>query len=513
MADEKTKKAGHFPQISWARINIFLVFTLAVIFRMMALDRIPGINGDEAFYGRNALALLRGDHFLLHTPTGNYLNPFHTGVLVILQSFMPLSFWVLRLPALLTGLALIPVTFYVVCKLFDREKALLAALLTAVVPINMAYARMGWDPSQTTFVSIIVIYFALREKWLFTVCALMAAYLVHPTNIFLVPVVLTYPVLSFLKRSYRVSPLKAFGFLCLGSIVAGSVVAFIYWQRSFVFNNMPFHVLTRIQSPNLWVLFFLDYVRLFSGTTIFEYISGSGYTPQSWWWDTAFVYFFIIIFFLGFKEFIKADKKKEFGLLLGLLVALVLFYVIAGREAIRPHQERFAMFLVMPTIVMVAVIVGEFAVSLRQKRWVLATVLVLCWGLLISFSLNYFYHMVRTGGTSHYTFWTGVEEPKKASLNIIINDTKGLKADVIVSQWFSFGPIAYLGAAYKNLNIRMFTSSWRLKIRFARATYIVVFPGDEMDRLVHKEYFERVGKSWEVRGFAGRVVQCIYRME
>ena len=506
-------KTEDAPLISWFRINIYLIFFFSVLFRIIALDHIPGVNGDEAFFGINSLALLRGGHFMDHTPSGNIINPFYMGLLFILQAFLPISFWVLRLPALLTGLALIPVTFYVIKKLFDAEKALFATLLTSAIPINIAYSRFGWEPSQTTFVSIIVIYFVLKEKWLFVFFAFVAAYLIHPTNLFLIPLVLVYPIISLLKQSYRIHPLRVVSLSALGGIIFFTVMALVYWQVPFVFHNMSSHIWIRVQDFHLWLLFLLDYARLFSGTTIYEYICGSGYASPTFWFDISLLAFFVVLFVYGFNKFSIEKKQKEFGLLTGLLTALVLFYLIAGNQSIRPHLERYSMFLVMPTILVVTLILGEFATSRMRKFFVHFVVIVLCWLLLMSFLTKYFVYMMRTGGTSHYTFITGPVEPKQLSVSIIVEDSQGAAADVFTSQWWNYCPIAYLASAYKNLTVYQAGRFLKFKLPSKNKTYVVVFSGDKLDLEFREKYLKATTKCWAIRDFSGRIVQYVYRLQ
>lgn len=490
-------------------INILLILIISVLFRIVALDHIPGINGDEAFYGVNVLNALERGRFLDHTPSGNILNPFYSGLLFVLQSFLPVSFWTLRLPALLTGLLLLPTTFYLTRGMFGREVALWATLLTAALPVNIAYARMGWDPSQITLIAVIVIYCVLEKKWILFVFALVSAYLIHPTNIFLIPLALLFPAFSFLKRSYDSHPMKAVFFCILAVIFIFAAIAFIYWQSPFVFKNMQIGIFRRAQSPDAFGMFFLDYARLFSGTTIYKYVCGSGYSSQAFWIDVVLTCGFLSLFFYGVNKFFRCKNWKAYGLLLGLVVTLVFFYLVAGNYAIRPHRERFSMFLVMPTILVISLTLADwFRGRQMWGRWL---VIALCWLLLASFATNYFFYMLRTGGTSHYTFMTGEREPKKASWDAIVRDSAGQSASVLVSQWFNYNPIAYLARPQGHLRVQRFYSSGDLESRVLERSYIVTFPRDVLDQLVRERYLQRVTRSWAIRDFSGRIVHNVYR--
>ena len=81
----------------------------AALARTLAIDRWPGINGDEAWYGVNVQELLNGGTPFWHTGIGNPLNPIHSGLLLALSTVAGPSAAVLRAPEVLLGLfAVVP---------------------------------------------------------------------------------------------------------------------------------------------------------------------------------------------------------------------------------------------------------------------------------------------------------------------------------------------------------------------------------------------------------------------
>ena len=71
--------------ISFKGINILLIFFTAIVFRIFELDNIPGINGDEAWYGVMVQKYLQGEIIDIYTPSGNILNPFYIGSLLLIN--------------------------------------------------------------------------------------------------------------------------------------------------------------------------------------------------------------------------------------------------------------------------------------------------------------------------------------------------------------------------------------------------------------------------------------------
>jgi 4-amino-4-deoxy-L-arabinose transferase-like glycosyltransferase len=491
----KLMEIKNIPVISWLR------------------NYIPGLSGDEAFYGMNVLSMLKGGHWSSHTYTGNLLNPFYSGILLLLQAFLPISIWVLRLPALLTGLVLIAVTYIVTIKLFDTKTALISTIITATLPINIAYSRLGWDTSQTTLISIVIIYLALADKWAFLPLAFAVAYLIHPTNVFLIPVVLAYPLFLLMTALWRRNPVKAILFITATILFAFAITVFLYWQMPYMLDTIFPLIWTRFLSPSKWLLFFVDYARLFSGTTVYRYICGSGYSLESTVFDVVLVIILVILFAYGAFKLIQKNDQNKLKLLPGLLIAMPLFYLIAGNMAIQPHYERYSLFFIMPTILLLALILRLIATNKRKENLIMVSVIIACWLFLASFFANYFIYMIRTGGNSHPTFITALKDPKQLCLTAILNDSRGTESVIFTSSLWNYCPIAYLGAAHKNLTVVMLDTATQPELALKKNVYLVVFSREKIDFGIYRRFLRSIMYRWEIKDFAGRPSHYVYRLQ
>ena len=165
----------------------------SVWFRCRDLSRVPGINGDEAWYGAQAELVLRGVPVAWRTPTGNLLNPFFFGPVLLLHAIWPPSFGLLRATALASGLLTLLANYWLCRGVFGRRVAWISTLILAVLPINIVYSRLAWDASQSVLATLPAIYWPLRAivdprrkvRWSgLGLAALAAAIVVHPTNLF-----------------------------------------------------------------------------------------------------------------------------------------------------------------------------------------------------------------------------------------------------------------------------------------------------------------------------------------
>ncbi len=167
------------------------IFAAALWLRVTSLESMPYPDGDEAWYGIQAEQFLAGRPVALLTPTGNPLNPFYAGLEVpLLKIFRP-SLWILRVPSAACGILAVVLAYVLVSKLFDRTTGLITATLLATLPVTILFSRIGFDASETPLFSLLAVYFAFRGRPIAVLATFVACLLIHPTNVFLAPILLS----------------------------------------------------------------------------------------------------------------------------------------------------------------------------------------------------------------------------------------------------------------------------------------------------------------------------------
>ncbi len=144
-----------------AALNFAGLILAAVTLRVWHLGTVPGLNGDEAWLGVQAAHLAAGEPVVWRTPTGNPINPFLLWPVAALHLVFGPSVVVLRVVALVSGLAALGVNWWLCRRVLDRNTALVSTALLAVMPITIAYSRFAWDASQTLLATVLVLYLAL----------------------------------------------------------------------------------------------------------------------------------------------------------------------------------------------------------------------------------------------------------------------------------------------------------------------------------------------------------------
>lgn len=434
------------------------ILSAGVVFRLVDLDRIPGINGDEAWFGVQVTDALAGRPFFWHTPNGNPLSPFHAGVLFLLHLLHPApAFWLLRVPAVAAGLLLVGLAYPLLRKPLGVLTAVLITLLFASLPVNIIYGRIGWDPSQSACAVFIALGLVLRRRYLWAGLAFLAALLVHPSNVF-AALPLLGPVVADLAlwlvqqpapKRRRVRRWMTFGTLAF--VLSGVAVLQVLapeWAA-----KLWAAVGRRAVDPGAAIDFAVAFGRLFSGVTSYRYVVGS--VPSSFVWlsDATFWLAVPIVAALGVRQMVRQRDWRGLGLAAGLVAGLVAFYLVAGPAAISPHHERYALFCVAPAVVLFAMLASTLGSSAGRRGWTLDGVVLLCAALLTGFHCRYFQTFERTGGTSHETYWVGPAEMKKDAFNMVAKATGNATVTLVCESWWLYWPLRYLAAGQGRVRV------------------------------------------------------------
>lgn len=447
---------------------VVTILAVALVFRVVHLENIPGVNGDEAQYGVRAMRFLRGEAIDWRTPTNNLTNPFFFLPQVALHAVASPSFTLLRLPAVLSGVLALAINYLLCGRAFGRPTAIVSTVVLAVLPINVAYSRFAWDTCQTLPASLLVMYPALlsiyepqrRMRWLVVaIVGCLAAWLVHPTNVFLAAFLVAVPLVERPERwrwvfvgstTRRVAIVTALAVV----LIAGAGV--VRHRLQIASGGAP--------TPSEMATFARNYTRLFSGVTVYRYIPGSQMPPDdSTAWgidfqarDAAALVLFGVAIAGCCSRLRRQPAPTDVALLLGAGLGALGFFLLAGPAAIEPHWERYGLCLIAPgSLVLSRGVVWLLERRDDIRRATLVGGLALAALLLADFESNYFRFFRNTAGCSQETFRTGAIEPKRAALEQIVARREGAGEVTIVatSEWWNYWPLAYLALGREDVEV------------------------------------------------------------
>lgn len=450
------------------RDGLLLYSCLALIaagmfWRGVQLDRIPGVNGDEAWYGVQSQRFLEEyvfgktlpeqERVNFRTPTGNLWNPFLMIPRLVLDALFEPSILSLRLPALISGMLTLLVNWRLCRRAFDRATAWLTTSLLAVLPIAMIYSRLGWDACQSVLFCLPLVYLpwiAERQAMsgvrtaIYFALALIAALLVHPTNIFLVPLsaALFWPRISAaVKWEWS---LQSRAFVALAAIVGavGLGITRGVWA-GVEFRNL-------LSALAHWAG---DVVGLFNGATVYGAISlPAGELPAAQCWLLLLSMPTVALLIWTrlsrktplFPQRSDTSAQQYAALFDGTCLALLCFLGVAGPSAIQPGYERYGLWLVAPGTLLIVSASSFWSRRSRAAQRGIALLAALQISLLLAGYCQYYQRRFAVPAAeqrlAHWTYWADNDaswpemrwkleqdlmpgvEPQRKTIGVLFND-------------------------------------------------------------------------------------------
>jgi hypothetical protein len=429
-----------------------LIAVLGIGARIFAIDRLPGINGDEAWYGANLHALAAGQPAFWTTPSGNPLNPLHSIPLYLFSLVFAPSIGLLRAPELLWSILAIALCYPLLRPSIGARSALIATALLAASPVAIAYGRLGWDPSGTPFVTLLALAFALRDKPVAAASAGILAVIVHPTNVFFLPI-LAAAWVPHARHRYaapsvrtRKIALAATATGCLLFAVAAALV--LRGAANQPATSLPpvAMAISRATSPSIWLEFLHGVNQMFAGVTTATFVAGAPGSQVRLAGE--------IIGLIALAAALNIRSRRDAGLhhawlIAGIAAGAALFMVAAGPGGLQPGSERYALFLLSPLIVACSIGAGALPVT-----WSGVYVIGVTTAMLAFTATGYFAPLLQRGGDAHPTFRTGLSEPKRLAYEYV-RAQSSQPASIICEDWWLYWPIKYLAGDDEQISVSL----------------------------------------------------------
>ncbi|RME84327.1 MAG: hypothetical protein D6785_05695 [Planctomycetota bacterium] len=431
----------------WLEIAIFLI---AITSSLLWINRIPGLNGDEARFGKFSMDYLHGVKVeWVHIVGKNKrtMDPIIPTILILAHSFLKPAPWVLRISSLLSYYLTILLVILLGRRIFSKGEEHLLALLLATCPMSLIYARFGWEASQAMLFYWLAFYFTYQKK-LWPLPLLFALLIIlHPTHIFFI-----FPLMAFYcsrewegKRKIPWKPLLSM------AVFLGGIFFWLLYKtpplRSLVWTSLSAIVPAFLEIQDL--ISYIFYVfHFFSGQVGFQHIAGIHFPL------TMVLLEVFLAFLIGYGIWKKRKKlKKEIPIIAwtgGFVFALFLFYPFGKGILLYPPPkmsfERYIFFSLFPFLYLLVWLFKE------NKQ----IILILSGVFLISFWIHYFLPLLKDGGNGFKAFRTGKIEPKYwafqkiKEITVKENLQTSSKILIITEDWWTYWPLAYYFSSSPN---------------------------------------------------------------
>lgn len=445
-----------------------------IAFRIVDLGQLPGLNGDEAWYGAWAVDFLAGNEVPWRTPTGNPVNLLFLGPQVVLHAVAPRGVTLLRSVAVASGMLAVALNCVLIRRTLGQQAAWLSTLLLLSLPINVVYSRFAWDACQSVLAVVLVVHLSLLAHqaqsrvgcwWAAVGLAFLAACWVHPTNVFAAPVPLTAATVRYKSQIARFFRTKQRVF-CLAA--GAMAILFGTCFASSSLSQVAAKAAARGVAPAQYALFGRNVLRLFSGLSVYRFVAGTRLPEEAqvantlgdWHWTDAAAAAAALALLIAWRQ--TRSHRNEIDPTLAILTVggagtLAGFFLVAGPESIEPHYERYGLCLVAPVVLWSSRVLSRWAALRGRESLVWAVTLAACLALQVDTYQNYLRHLKTTGGQSHATFLCGPVEPKLTALETVMADAS-LEHPVLLvtSQWWTYWPARYLACGRPGVTVHDF---------------------------------------------------------
>lgn len=415
-----------------------LCIAVGVFFRFDALDHLPGINGDETFNGVKSWMSLHGQPIRLRTSAGSFPDPLSTGSSWLVYLFMGPSPVALRLPVVLVGLATVLAAFLIGRRLWGRDVGLVAAALTACLPTHIMYSRFFWEPSGSPLACALWLMAAYSGRVLWFMLAATFAILVHPTNVFLLPMV---SVVMLMRTEWRErlrgwSDQRARYAIAAILVIALASFFVLYLPARGGNPNVAWH---RLRSPTEWLTFAASFSDVITGSASYRYIVG----PMSEQAIVGHRFAYLVLVVVPVVFSLIRDWRRLGSEVMGFVAALAVFYVMGGMYSISPATERYGLWLTMPNVFIAA---RAWSHVWEARRVVMAGLAAAaCVAALVDMNVQYFQRLRSSNSVTENTFKTGDIEPKVQAFRFIRDHADpSRRTRVYAENWWTYWPIRYL---------------------------------------------------------------------
>ncbi|RIX32375.1 glycosyltransferase family 39 protein [Sphingomonas edaphi] len=417
---------------------LWLLIAASIALRLYRLGELPGLIGDEAWYGVQAQRLASGTGGELRTPTGNVPGLFQLGSAILLHSVGPPSALLLRIPALLSSLAAMALAYAIGRRFFGPTAGMAALVIMACLPANLAYARLGWDPSHAALFILAATYAALARRRLLAMLLFALAMANHPAAVFVAPfLALVYGGAVFAIAPRRTAALELGRFALL---LAVAIVLITLLSPSASNYIAPAQIAARLVDPSQWISFAAGFLRLVAGDTTSIFIAGRALGPASTISHAAVAFGLVGFAIAAAVTLVRRPDPLAAAICLGWCASVILLFLVAGSWAMRPGLERFAIPLLPLTALSAAVVVQRLG-----HRTIEQTVLAVI-GIagLVGFTFSILQPLVRGDSRRADAVWIGLPALNEQALRLVARSAPRGKVVVVAEDWWIYWPLVYL---------------------------------------------------------------------
>lgn len=431
------------------RLIIFLLF-ISILYKLVLLDRVPGINGDEVF----GFVMMRDFSNGLAswpwwTPTGRILTPMYTSLVMLVNTLFPNGFGYMRLVPAMSHFALLVAAYFSLRKRLTTQNLLLFILLLSALPLHTVFARVSWEPCLIPLMIFLTIQLAIEKKFIFSAIMLFVSILTHSVCVFISPLVYFLWFADLYEKNNHQQLKSNQAALLIAFITATLIISKLISSGAGVIseNGFTHQIFLHFIDINGLLNFFGLLFYTILGSISFNEFTGKHYEISLL--PSIKILGICTILFLAtcYCVFYKKKKSDSLLFLIGLTLSLYSSYLVAGDDPLAVGYQRYVLWFGVP---MVFLIYDFFSLFTFHHKALLSLSLFF----LIYTAYGYFLpSLTREIDSFPPMYASGNPEPKRAALewiqetthkeNISFPQNKTKKISLLAESWWLYWPSRY----------------------------------------------------------------------
>lgn len=405
------------------RLLALLVLLGGALSRVLWLDCLPGINGDEPWVAIQAYRFSHGLPATIHINPGDrpQFSPCLWPIHLLFALTGSTDFWYLRVPTVLASAIACLTVWRAWGKLLGNAAPWVALLLWAL-PVEIMFSRFGWDPSLMSMCVALAVAAVLRGNPFGIAASIVFGLMNHPFF------AVTLPCLGLLWLADR-RPAWLKPAIGLAILAGWAAVLSTYLLGHALGVPDP----AKVDFPR----FCAGLPDLLSGQAALATLVDPAQHPQGT--TLSFVLALLLVAALNGLPWRDLDRPLMAALGGGLWLAICGLFLALGTQGIVSPGDRNALMLV--------VLLVSWLLARIPPRFGPAVVLLLSFSGLGLCARDYFYSLRVEGTRSHRAFICAPTEPHRTAFH---QATQWLApgAVIVADDWHNFQPLTYLALPY-----------------------------------------------------------------
>lgn len=406
------------------RFLALLMLLAGALSRVLWLDCLPGVNGDEPWVAIQAYRLTHGMPATIHINPGDrpQFSPCLWPVHILLSLTGTTDFWYLRIPTVLASAVACLTVWRGWAKLLGSGAPWVALLLWCL-PVEIMFSRFGWDPSLMSMCVALAGAAALRGQIFLILGSLLFGLLNHPFFVVATPFVALFWLAE--KKAGWLKP------VLLLTQLGGWLAVLVTYVLGHPLGVPP----DRVDFPR----YCAGIPDLLSGQATLAYLVD----PAQHHLGSRLAYLLgtLLVLALNWLPWrdLRHSQRLPACLGAGLWLSICGLFLALGTQGIVTPYDRNALMLVV-------LLVSWLATRIPPGRLPVVA-LCLCFAGLSLCARDYFYALRTQGTRSHRAFMSAPEEPHRTAFTQAASWLKP-GAVIVTDDWHNFQPITYLALPF-----------------------------------------------------------------